>query len=119
MTSEHVRAARMLLRWEQKELARKSGISLPSIKRLESQPGTLGAYPDTIATIRKTFEDQGIEFFNGDAPGARLHKKARSVGPGVKPAAGARTGPQKRVTTKAKAGPGKSWRRAKKPADKG
>jgi transcriptional regulator with XRE-family HTH domain len=81
MTSEHVRAARMLLRWDQKELAKKSGISLPTIKRLESQPGTLGAYPDTIATIRKAFEDQGIEFFDGDAPGARLHK-ARG-GPGT------------------------------------
>jgi|SRR5258706_402398 transcriptional regulator with XRE-family HTH domain len=74
MTSEHVRAARMLLRWDQKELALKSGVSLPTIKRLESQPGTLGAYPDTIATIRKTLEDQGIEFLDGGAPGARLHK---------------------------------------------
>jgi hypothetical protein len=81
MTSEHMRAARMLLRWEQKELARKSGISLPTIKRLESQPGILGAYPDTIAVIRKTFEDQGIEFFNGDAPGARLHKARRVPAP--------------------------------------
>src|SRR5258707_15758121 len=80
MTSEHVRAARMPLRWDQKELARKSGISLPTIKRLESQPGTLGAYPDTIATIRKTLEDQGIEFFDGDAPGARLHKARGSPG---------------------------------------
>jgi transcriptional regulator with XRE-family HTH domain len=80
MTSEHVRAARMLLRWDQKELARKSGISLPTIKRLESQPGTLGGYPDTIAMIRKTFEDQGIEFFDGDAPGARLHKARGSPG---------------------------------------
>ena len=80
MTSEHVRAARMLLRWDQKELAQKSGISLPTIKRLESQLGTLGAYPVTIATIRKTFEDQGIEFFDGDAPGARLHKGRGSSG---------------------------------------
>ena len=79
MTSEHVRAARMLLRWDQRELAKKSGISLPTIKRLESQPGTLGAYRDTIATIRKAFEDQGIEFFNGDAPGARLHKARGSI----------------------------------------
>jgi transcriptional regulator with XRE-family HTH domain len=82
MTSEQVRAARMLLRWEQKELARKSGISLPTIKRLESQPGTLSAYADTIAAIRKAFEDQGIEFLNGDMPGARLRKghKAGATG---------------------------------------
>ncbi len=76
MTSEHVRAARMLLRWEQKELARKSGVSLPTIKRLESQPGVLSAYPDTIAAIRRTFEDEGIEFLDGDAPGARLHRSS-------------------------------------------
>ena len=37
MTSEHVRAARMLLRWEQKNLARRSGVSLPTIKRLEAK----------------------------------------------------------------------------------
>jgi transcriptional regulator with XRE-family HTH domain len=79
MTSEHVRAARMLLRWEQKELAAKSGVSLPTIKRLEARPGVLNAYPDTIATIRKTFEDEGIEFFNGSAPGARLHRASASA----------------------------------------
>jgi transcriptional regulator with XRE-family HTH domain len=98
ITSEHVRAARMLLRWDQKELARKSGISLPTIKRLESQPGALSAYADTIATIRKTFEDQGIEFFDGDAPGVWLHKKGRG-------------GSQKKAATK-------SRRQAKKPADR-
>jgi transcriptional regulator with XRE-family HTH domain len=86
ITSEHVRAARALLRWEQKELAKKSGISLPSIKRLETQPGTLAAYPDTVATIRKALEDQGIEFFNGDAPGVRLHKKGRPRGLPERPA---------------------------------
>jgi transcriptional regulator with XRE-family HTH domain len=80
MTSEHVRAARMLLRWDQKELAKKSRISLPTIKRLESQPGRLSAYADTIAAIRKTFEDEGIEFLDGYAPGVRLHKIPGSPG---------------------------------------
>src|SRR6516162_6763095 len=40
LTSEQVRAARMLLRWEQKDLAEASGVSLPSIKRLETQPAS-------------------------------------------------------------------------------
>jgi DNA-binding XRE family transcriptional regulator len=101
MTSEHVRAARMLLRWEQKELARKSGVSLPTIKRLEARPGVLGAYPDTIVAIRKTFEDQGIEFFNGDAPGVWL-RRGRKPPPAPaeptrasKPAGSAKTAPPK------------------------
>ena len=33
LTSEQVRAARMLLRWEQRDLAEASGISLPSIQK--------------------------------------------------------------------------------------
>ena len=36
MTSEQIRAARMLLRWEQKDLAAASQVSLPTIKRLET-----------------------------------------------------------------------------------
>jgi transcriptional regulator with XRE-family HTH domain len=79
ITSEHVRAARMLLRWEQKDLAERSGVSLPSIKRLESKPGPLGAYAGTLVAIRAAFEDEGIEFFNGDAPGVRLHRRPKRL----------------------------------------
>ncbi len=81
MTSEHVRAARALLRWEQKELAERSGVSLPTIKRLETQPGVLGAYAGTVAAIRRTLEDQGIEFQNEDACGVRLRKVAAASKP--------------------------------------
>lgn len=79
LTSEHVRAARALLRWEQQTLAERSGVSLPSIKRLETRPGPLGAYETTIAVIRATFEKAGIEFMNGDAPGVRLRKQPGSA----------------------------------------
>lgn len=75
LTSEHVRAARALLRWEQSTLADRSGVSLPTIKRLETQPGALGAYAETVAAIRKAFEREGIEFQNGGEPGVRLRKK--------------------------------------------
>jgi hypothetical protein len=64
----------MLLRWEQKHLAERSGISLTTIKRLESKPGPLGAYADTVTAIRRAFEDEGIEFSNGDRPGVHLDK---------------------------------------------
>lgn len=75
LTSEHIRAARALLRWEQKELAKRSGISLPTIGRLESKPGKLDAYARTASAIRSTFERHGIEFYNGDEPGVRLRVK--------------------------------------------
>jgi hypothetical protein len=76
MTSEQVRAARMLLRWEQKALAEASGISLPAIKRLETIPGLLAAQSRTVEAIRAAFEKAGVEFIaeNGGGPGVRLRK---------------------------------------------
>jgi transcriptional regulator with XRE-family HTH domain len=75
ITSEQIRAARALLRWEQRNLAEASGVSLPSIKRLETSPGNLSAQPRTIDALRAALEAAGIEFTNGDQPGVRLRKK--------------------------------------------
>ena len=79
LTSEQVRAARALLRWEQSDLADASGVSLPSVKRLETQPGALAAQQRTIVRLRKALEKAGIEFIaeNGGGPGVRLRKPQR------------------------------------------
>jgi transcriptional regulator with XRE-family HTH domain len=76
LTSEQVRAARALLRIEQKDLASASGVSLPSIKRLEAQPGPLAAQARTVAAIRAALESAGVEFIpeNGGGAGVRLRK---------------------------------------------
>ena len=68
ITSEQVRAARALLRWEQKDLAEASGVSLPSIKRLETQPGPLAAQARTVDAIRAAVEKAGVVFLaSGEA----------------------------------------------------
>lgn len=79
VTSEQVRAARALLRWEQRDLAEASGVSLPSIKRLETQPGPLAAQERTIGELRKALEKAGIEFIaeNGGGAGVRLAKRGK------------------------------------------
>jgi hypothetical protein len=79
ITSEQLRAARALLRWEQRDLAKASGVSLPSVKRLETQPGALGAQERTIMELRKAIEAAGVEFIaeNGGGPGVRLRKAQR------------------------------------------
>ncbi len=76
ITSEQVRAARALLRWEQKNLAEASGVSLPSIKRLETQPGELAAQSRTVDAIRSALEAAGVDFIpeNGGGAGVRLRK---------------------------------------------
>ena len=65
----------MLLRWEQKDLAFASKLSLPTIKRLEGRPGAIHANRLTIDAIRRAFLESGVQFTNGDSPGVRLKKK--------------------------------------------
>jgi hypothetical protein len=79
ITSEQVRAARALLRWEQRDLAEASGVSLPSVKRLETQPGALAAQQRTIVELRNALEKAGVEFIteNGGGLGVRLRKAQR------------------------------------------
>src|SRR5262249_28056646 len=72
ITSELIRAARALLRWEQRDLAHASGVSLPTIKRLEASPGTLAAHSSTVTALRRALESAGIEFTNGSGAGVRL-----------------------------------------------
>ncbi|AWN52718.1 transcriptional regulator [Methylobacterium sp. 17Sr1-1] len=77
LTSELVKAARALIRWEQKDLAEASGVSLPTIKRLEAKPGSLNAHSSTISAIQLALERQGINFIpeNCGGPGLRLGSK--------------------------------------------
>ncbi|GEO16347.1 helix-turn-helix domain-containing protein [Microvirga aerophila] len=75
LTSEQIRAARALLRWEQKDLASASGVSLPTVKRLETKPGPLNAHGLTLQALHRAFETAGIQFIpeSGDGGlGVRL-----------------------------------------------
>ena len=60
-----------LLAWSQETLAEKSGIWIPTIKRLEAEDGDLGGRVETGEAIRAGLEKAGIEFIeeNGGGPG--------------------------------------------------
>lgn len=70
-----IKAARALLGWSQDDLAARSGVSQPTIKRLEAEGGELGGREETGEKMRRALEKAGVEFTNGDAPGVRLRKK--------------------------------------------
>jgi len=76
-----IKAARALLDWSQDDLASKSGISIPTIKRLEARDGFLGGSRKTSERIFATFEAAGVEFIeeNGSGPGVRLRKSKTKV----------------------------------------
>ena len=79
-TIRQVKAARALLGWSQSDLARHSGISEPTIARLESVDGELGGRKETERKIRAALETNGIEFIeeNGTGEGVRFRKPRRS-----------------------------------------
>ncbi|MFN3350028.1 helix-turn-helix domain-containing protein [Pseudorhodoplanes sp.] len=59
-----LKAARALLGWSQEDLAKIAGVSLPTVKRLESADGLLGGRDDTIDKLRTAIENAGIEFLH-------------------------------------------------------
>jgi predicted transcriptional regulator len=77
-----VKAARALLAWSQQDAAKNSGVSVPTIKRLEAWDGMIGGRADTRERIVAALEAGGVIFIeeNGGGPGVRLRKQ--SSGPG-------------------------------------
>jgi len=59
---------------EQRDLAKASKVSLPSIKRLETTPGPLAAQARTADALIAAFHAGGVEFTDGDQPGVRFRK---------------------------------------------
>ena len=68
--SAQIRAARSLLRWTTNDLARTSGVSVATIKRLEAQDGVPGGQQRTLQDIKRAFEAAGIEFIGTPESGA-------------------------------------------------
>ena len=70
-----MRAARALLGWTQRGLAKASGVSEPTIKLMESR-GTRRSAMANVMAVKKALEDAGIVFIdpNGEGAGVRLRR---------------------------------------------
>ncbi len=75
---EQFRAARGLLGWSQTKLAEMAGLSLPTVKRVESGLGP-PVSDQAREKLRRALNDAGVDFIdeNGGGPGVRLRKKVR------------------------------------------
>jgi transcriptional regulator with XRE-family HTH domain len=75
---EQLRAARALLGWSQTELAKHAGMSLPTVKRVETERGPRVS-EEARSALQRALALGGIEFIdeNGGGPGVRLRKRRR------------------------------------------
>lgn len=79
-----MRAARALLGLDQRELARLSGLSVPTIQRMESSSGSVRAVVDSLERVLEAFTAAGVELIAEGAPGAGFGFGVRLIQRGEK-----------------------------------
>ncbi len=75
LTAEQIRGARGMLRWSATKLAEMSGVSLPTIQRMESVQGVPKSLSTNLQAIQSALEDAGVVFIDQgeeSGPGVRL-----------------------------------------------
>jgi predicted transcriptional regulator len=79
-TSGQLRAARALLGIDQKTLAERAGVSVPTIQRMEASDGNVRGVVDSLVKVVAALEAAGIDLIGEDARsegggrGVRLRK---------------------------------------------
>jgi transcriptional regulator with XRE-family HTH domain len=71
ITPAQMRAARALLGWDQRRLAEESGVSLPTIRRMESSEGNVRGNVDTLVKVVDALERGGLILLTEDENGGR------------------------------------------------
>ncbi len=61
ITAAQMRAARALAGIDQKTLAERAGVSLPTIQRMEASDGVVRGVVDTLMKVIQALEEAGVE----------------------------------------------------------
>jgi len=77
ITSAQMRAARAILGISQRDLAESSGVSLPTIQRMEASEGNVRGFVDTLTKVVEALDQAGIELIGENAPSAGTGRGVR------------------------------------------
>ncbi len=61
LSSAQMKAARALLEWDQRTLAKAAGVSLPTIQRMEGSEQNVRANVDTLMKVLAAIDRSGVE----------------------------------------------------------
>src|SRR5882724_1236558 len=101
ITAAQLRAARLLLGIDQRRLAELSGLSVPTIQRMEASETLVRGNVDSLVKLIAAFDDAGIEMIDEDAVS---HSQGRGVRLKLN-SAPAKAGLGSRAQPKASSGP--------------
>lgn len=85
ITAAQMRAARALLGIDQKRLAELSGVSLPTIQRMEASEGNVRGIIDSLTKVVGALEANGIELIHDNARSEQGGRGVRLKEPGALP----------------------------------
>jgi len=80
ITPGQMKAARALLGWDQRQLAEASGVSLPTVQRMETSNGNVRGNVDTLVKVVDALQRAGIELINEGAASAAAGRGVRLKG---------------------------------------
>jgi transcriptional regulator with XRE-family HTH domain len=70
LSSSQLRAARALAGFDQRQLAEKSGLSVPTIQRMEASEGVIRGNVDSLMKVVAALDEAGVELIGEDAVSA-------------------------------------------------
>jgi transcriptional regulator with XRE-family HTH domain len=76
-TGRQLRAARVLVGWDQIKLAKAARVAIGTIRRMEAFEGIIRSQTETLYKVQGALEKGGIEFLDDDRPGVRLREASR------------------------------------------
>jgi transcriptional regulator with XRE-family HTH domain len=81
ITAAQLRAARALLGIDQRELAKLSGLSLPTIQRMEASDGVIRCNVDSLMKLVAALDVAGVELISENATSSGGGRGVRLKGP--------------------------------------
>jgi transcriptional regulator with XRE-family HTH domain len=81
ITAAQLRAARALLGIDQRKLAKLSGLSLPTIQRMEASDGVIRGNVDSLMKLVAALDAAGIELISDHAASSGGGRGVRLKGP--------------------------------------
>lgn len=82
ITAAQMRAARALAGIDQKALAERAGVSLPTIQRMEASEGNVRGVVDTLTKVVEALDRAGIVLLGDNAPSQGGGRGVRFKEPG-------------------------------------